>query len=290
MAQHSNGQVKKGGGVWRVVFVIALIVFLVSVISLGVMAFSYLQGQMKYNDTAKDSGLDTDDIASAELAEVSVDWDALLAVNSDTVAWLYVPNTNINYPVVRGDDNEYYLTHSFDGDEGWLANYGSIFLDYQNKPDWSDQSNFIYGHHMNDGSMFTDLVNMTDQKRFDECRTLYLLTPQGNFKLRSFAMLHLEVDEDIVQMNFATPEDMKAYVQDKIDKSVVNPGNIPAVADITKTFALFTCDNVSLDGRYILYAYVEETSAEGLSGNLGLQQSDGKTIGFANDLMMEDEA
>lgn len=289
MAQQGSGQAKKSGNAWRVVFVVALIVFVASLIALGVMVFSYLQGQMKYNDVAKDSGLDTDDIANTELAEVKVDWDALLAVNPDTVAWLYVPNTSINYPVVRGEDNEYYLTHSFDGDAGWLANYGSVFMDYRNKPDWTDEAYFFYGHHMNDGSMFTDLVGLTDQKRFDECRTLYLLTPQGNFKLRSFAMLHVEADADMVQMNFESPEAMQAYVQDKIDQSVVDPGDIPAAADITKAFALFTCDNISIDGRYILYAYIDETSAEGLTGNLGLEQSNGKTTGFANDLMMDEE-
>lgn len=289
MAKHGREQTKKGGTVWRVVFVIALIVFVCSIAALGVLGFSYLQGQMKYNDVAKDSGFDAGDIVSTELAEVKVDWDALLAVNPDTVAWLYIPNTNINYPVVRGDDNDYYLTHSFDGDAGWLANYGTVFMDYRNKPDWSDEAYFIYGHHMNDGSMFTDLVGFTDQARFDECRTLYLLTPNGNFKLRSFAMLHLEVETGSVQTNFETPADMQAYVQDKIAQSVVNPGDIPAAADIKKVFALFTCDNISIDGRYTLYAYVEETSAEGLTGNLGLEQSGGQTTGFVNDLMMGEE-
>lgn len=289
MARHNSEQARKGGTAWRVVFVIALVVFVGSLTALGVMAYSYMQGQMKYNDAARESGLDTDDIPNADLAEVKVDWDALLAENPDTVAWLYVPNTKINYPVVRGEDNEYYLTHSFDGDEGWLANYGTVFLDYRNNPDWSDASYFIYGHHMNDGSMFSDLVGLTDQKRFDECRTLYLLTPKGNFKLRSFAMLHMETEADIVQVSYQTPADMQAYVQDKINQSVVDPGTIPAAADITKTFALFTCDNISLDGRYILFAYIEETSAEGLTGNLGLEASNGQTTGFVNDLMVEEE-
>lgn len=290
MAQHGRERAKKGGSAWRVVFVIALLVFVCSSVALGVMAYSYLQGQMKYNDVAKNSGLDTSDIAKTELAEVKVDWDALLSVNPDTVAWLYVPNTRINYPVVRGDDNDYYLTHSFEGDAGWLANYGTVFMDCKNNPDWSDQSYFIYGHHMNDGSMFADLVGLTDQARFDECRTLYLLTPNGNFKLRSFAMLHTEVEENLVQMNFATPAEMEAYVQDKIDQSEVSPGDIPAAADITKTFALFTCDNISVDGRYILYAYIAESSAAGLTGNLGLEQSGGQTSGFDNDLMMSEGA
>ncbi len=288
MADYSNAHSrKKGGRGWRAVFVIALIVLIASLVALGVIAFSYFQGQWKYGKVADDSGFDPND--NAGVAELNVDWDALLAVNGDTVAWLYVPNTNINYPVVRGEDNEYYLTHDFDGTAGWLANYGSVFMDYRNNPDWSDELYFLYGHHMNDGSMFTDVAAMTDQARFDECRTVYVLSPKGNFKLRTFAMVHVAADDPLVQPGFATPEDMAAYVQDKVNRSVVEPGKLPDVSKIKKAFAFATCDNLYSDGRYVLYAYVEETSAEGLSGDLGITADDGQANGFVNDLMVEDE-
>lgn len=285
---HSNGAApKRGGGAWRVVFVIALIVLIGSLIALGVIAFSYFQGQMKYGDIAKESGIDADDVSRRSVAELTVNWDELLKANADTVAWLYIPGTNVNYPVVKGPDNDYYLTHDFDGEAGWLANYGAVFMDYRNNPDWSDALYFTYGHHMNDGSMFADLAGFTDQARFDECRTVYVLSPKGNFKLRTFAMLHVNADETIVQSGFASAEDMTKYIQDKIDQSVVNPGDIPTADKIKKAFAFATCDNLYTDGRYILYAYVEETSAEGLSGDLGLQTADGQTTGFVNDLAME---
>lgn len=280
---------KRSRNGWRIVFIVALIVLIVSVISLGVVGFSYLQGQMKYSAAAAKAGFDANDITEEHLDEVKVDWDALLAVNSDTVAWVYMPNTNINYPVVQAEDNDYYLTHDFDGDQGWLANYGSVFMDYRNNPAWTDQSYFMYGHHMNDGSMFADLAGLTDQARFDECRVIYLLTPTGNFKLRTFAMLHVAADDAIVQTNFATAADMTAYVQDKIDRSVVDPGQIPAASGMKKIFALATCDNLYSDGRYILYAYVEKTSAEGLTGDLGIDAPDGEANGFVNDLTLEEE-
>ncbi len=281
MAQGTSNQ--KGSKGWRAVFVIALIVLLVSLGALGVIAFSYFQGQMKYGKVADDSGFDVNDL-NGQLSEVKVDWNALLTANPDTVAWVYVPNTNINYPVVQAEDNDYYLTHDFDGEAGWLANYGAVFMDYRNNPNWTDQLYFIYGHHMNDGSMFADLGGLSEQARFDECRTVYLLSPKGNFKLRTFAMFHAEADATIVQATFATPEEMTAYVQDKINRSVVDPGPIPEAKDITKVFALATCDNLSTDGRYILYAYVEQTSAEGLSGALGISEDGGQASGFVNDL------
>ena len=283
MADHGE---RKRSSAWRVVFVVALLVLIGSLVALGLIWFSYWQGQSKYRDIANESGLDADDVEGGNLAELSVDWDSLLASNADTVAWVYVPNTDINYPVVQAGDNDYYLTHDFDGEAGWLANYGSVFMDYRNNPDWSDSVYFVYGHHMNDGSMFTDLAGLVDQARFDECRTVYLLTPHGNFKLRTFAMLHVPADDEVVQQNFSSAQDMAAYVQDKIDRSVVVAGGIPDAGDITKAFAFATCDNQYTDGRYILYAYVDLTTAEGLTGELGVSTADGEA-GFVNDLMME---
>ena len=280
---------KKRGGPWRVVFVLALIVFIASIAALGVVAFSYIQGQMKYNAIAEQSSFEPDDLTGKELKDASVDWGALLVVNGDTVGWIYMPNTVINYPVVQGPDNDYYLNHDFEGAQGWLANYGTVFLDYRNKPDWTDQVNFVYGHHMHDGTMFSDLAGLDDQARFDECRTVYLLSPSGNFKLRTFALVHVPADAEIVLTGFSDPQEMTAYVQDKINRSVVEPGPIPAASEIKRVFALATCDNLSADGRYVLYAYIENTSAEGLKGTLGVETGEGQAGEIVNDLIVEEK-
>ena len=284
MPAHLKSNDSRGARAWRIVFAISLVVFVAALAVLGVMAFSYFQGQVKYAEIAKSADFDPVDVEGKQLEQVTVDWSSLIEANGDTVAWLLVPNTDVNYPVVRGDDNEYYLTHDFDGEAGWLANYGAVFMDYRNNPDWSDQSYFIYGHHMNDGSMFADLAGLADQARFDECRTIYLLSPTGNFRLRTFAMLHVSADDEIVQANFSTPGDMASYVRKALESSVVDPGDVPAAGEMEKVFAFATCDNQFADGRYILFAYVDETTAEGLAGTLGMQREDGQAVGFANDL------
>lgn len=278
--------VKKGAdqrGPWFWVFLIAVVVLVGSLGILGIISWSYFQGQQKYEAIATEHfDLDASDLGP--LAEIEVDWSSLLAANPDTVAWIYVPNTQINYPVVRGGDNEYYLTHDFDGEAGWLANFGAIFMDYRNEPDWTDQAYFIYGHHMNDGSMFADIAGMADQSEFDESRTIYLLTPRGNYRLRSFTLLHCAADDPLVQTTFGTPDELTDYIQDKIDRSIVDAGSIPEAAEITKAFAFATCDEDS-GGRYILYAYVEDDSVIGLSGKLGVQTDDGEASGFVNDIL-----
>jgi len=285
---------EQGKRKWRVVFIVALVVFVVSISVLGVIAFSYLQGQQKYGGVAESanvSDLDaalTSEVSAAEIEDlVKVDWDALLGANPDTVAWVYIPGTAISYPVVQGQDNEHYLTYDFDGAAGWLANYGAIFMDCKNNPDWSDQLYFIYGHHMNDGSMFADIVNLEDPARFDECRTVYILSPKGDFRLQTFALDHIAPDEEIVMARFADDVEMREYVQDKIAKSVVVTQDLPDMADMGKIFAFATCDNASW-GRDILYAYVEDASSAGLEGTIGILDSHGNASGFVEELEVQE--
>lgn len=279
-----EGERRKQRRGWRVVFIVAVVVFIVSVAALGVIAFSYLQGQQKYSEIAENADFNASEASEdADVGALTVDWDALKKANSDTVAWVYIPKTVINYPVVQGEDNEFYLYHDFDGEAGWLAEYGAIFMDHANKPDWTDPVYFIFGHHMNDGSMFADISAMQDQKRFDASRTVYLLTPQGNFKLRSFSLVHCAADEEIVMNKFDKTSDMVAYVQDKIDRAAVDVGSIPKASEIDKVFAFATCDNYG-GGRYILFTYVLDTSVDDLVGTVGVKKKKGETTGLVDDL------
>ena len=262
---------------WLVVLVIALIVFVASLAALGVIAYSYFQGQQKYGDIATTADIDTANLAQDRpLENVKVDWDALLAANADTVGWVYMPDSPINYPVVQGADNDHYLYYDFDGDAGWLAEYGAIFLDFRNNKGFIDPINFIYGHHMNDGSMFAVISQLEEKEGFDAHRIVYLLTPQGNYRLRSFAIVHCAADDPIVQTTFMRKKDMTSYVQDKIDRSLVKADDIPDAKDIGQVFAFATCDSYSA-GRDVLFTYVEDTTAKGLEGNVGIHGNDTDT-------------
>lgn len=289
--ERNMGSRKKGP--WKAVFIIALIVLVGSLGALGVIGFSYFQGQQKYQSVSQlanvGDGTALPESAGAEIepGKLTVDWAALKAANPDTVAWVYIPGTSISYPVVKGTDNDYYLTHDFDGAAGWLANYGAIFMDYRNNPNWSDKCYFIYGHHMNDGSMFAGIVNLTDQARFNECRTVYLLSPNGNFKLRSFALVHCSADDEIVRSDFDSPEQKNEYISNAAASSVVQVADCPPAESIDKIFAFATCDNESW-GRYVLYAYVEDSSVSGLTGTVGLEESNGSTKGFEESLDVAD--
>lgn len=259
--QHPGpGRGKKKGGPWRVVFWIAIVVFVVALAALGAIGFSYWQGQQTYQSVAEEGFTPPDDIAAAPLEEFTVDWDALKAINPDTVGWIYIPGTVVNYPIVQTTDDVKYLTHDFKGSEGWIATFGAIFLSAENASDFSDPNNIIYGHHLNDGSMFACLADFGDAAQFEEHRTVYVLTPEGNYQLNTFSLVHVDADDPLAQTQFADEDERVAYVQDKIDRSVVTASDIPEAAGIAHTFALATCDNLPSDGRYVLYSYVVATT------------------------------
>lgn len=244
---------------WRVVFVVSLVVLIAALIGLGAIAFQYISQQRAYDDLEQYASLS--DSENMTLAGLTVDWDALRAVNPDIVAWIYVPDSPINYPVVQGDDNEEYLHKAFDGSTGWLASAGTIFLDSTNSSDFSDRNSALYGHHMNDGSMFASLSDWQNNDEFNAHRDIYVLTPQGNYRLKTFALVKTTGDDALVQTTFSSDESYQSYIQDKLDRSVTTQqGEVLSAADIRQSMLLSTCEYSQADGRAVLFAAVVETT------------------------------
>lgn len=256
---------KKAGGPWRVVSRISLAVFILAIIALLAIVGSYWLGQRLYNDIADQGFTAPNDFEAIALEDLEVDWDALLAINPDTVGWVYVPGTNINYPIVHTTNNETYLYTDFKGSGGTLATFGCIFLSAENSEDFSDENNLIYGHHMNDGSMFAAIADMHEADNFKDHRTVYVLTPQGNYRLATFSLVHCAATDPIAQTEFANDKDRTKYIQDKISRSVVSVSDIPHAEDIDQIFTFSTCDNLPSNGRYVLFSYIAETTVEGAS-------------------------
>lgn len=124
------------------------------------------------------------DAALPETAPIRVDFEALLQENTDIVAWIYCPDTPINYPVVQSEDNSYYLRRLVNGT--WNSS-GTLFLDYRNEDDFSDVNCVIYGHNMKNGSMFGTLTNYKNQEYYEQHPALYLLTPEYDYKVELLA-------------------------------------------------------------------------------------------------------
>lgn len=120
---------------------------------------------------------ETEGPGSAE--DFTVDFDALKQINEDIIAWIRIPGV-LDYPVVQGTDNSYYLHHTFRKEYN-IA--GSIFLDARNKADFSDSKNIIYGHNMRDGSMFHVLRKFQDLDFYQANREIWLYLSDGSVQV-----------------------------------------------------------------------------------------------------------
>ena len=175
-----------------------------------------------------------------------IDFDALAQTNPEIVGWIYVPGTNINYPVVQTNNNSKYLNTLFDG----TANAsGAIFLDSDDTaPGMVDQQTTIYGHHMNDGSMFNVISDTTDQATFDSIEFVYYITRDATYKLRPLAT---KVVEDTYAKartpNFEGDDGLKNYLSEMLDgASAVASDATDRAASATKVVTLVTCRSLSL--------------------------------------------
>ena len=173
----------------------------------------------------------------------SLDFDGLLALNSDVVGWLYGPGTGINYPVAQAEDNDYYLRRLLNGD--WNEN-GTLFLDYRCDRDFSQGDSLIYGHHMDSGIMFGSLVEYKDQSYYDKHPYMYLATPDGQYRVELFAGCLTGVEDDVYQL--AITED---YLRRCMESSTFQPDHDISIDG--PILALSTCSYEFKDARYVVY-------------------------------------
>lgn len=115
------------------------------------------------------------DEMTSQVQELSENYD-------DSVAWLYIPNTNIDYPIMQSGDNDYYAHRATDGSYLYA---GSLFMDYRCNADFSDFNSVIYGHNMENGTMFADIPNYENEEYFMN-RSYGWLTTENDVRLIDF--------------------------------------------------------------------------------------------------------
>lgn len=269
--RRQSGKTRRRRRRLNVVIVIANIVLIAALIALGVIIYGYWSETKVYDSIAESAYTgpaveEIDDTTS--LADMTVDWDALKAQNADTVAWVIMPGTSINYPVVQGESDQSYLYTDFNGNYGTVVHKGCIFLSQVNDGDFSDTSNYLFGHNMNDNSMFSHLREMTDQESFDASRTFYILTPTRNYRCRTIsADVIANTDTEIIQPQFADSEDLRSYIDTLISNSTVAAPTDVDLDSVDKLFSLVTCGDDNATTRVVLTgAVVESATPVSLSG------------------------
>lgn len=185
-----------------------------------------------------------------------IDFEYWRGINPDVIAYIKVPGTNIDYPILYdAEDNLRYLHESIDGEQ---TVHGSIYLDQLASPDFTGKNNLIYGHHMKDGSMFKDVVKYKDEKYLKKHKTVYIYLPDREIKLRAVAAFYGEADGSSRQVRFSSDEKFTAFVESRLSnaksKAKLPAGGYEAVSQL---FCLVTCSYEFNNARTFLYCVNE---------------------------------
>jgi len=153
----------------------------------------------------------------SDFPDMEIDFEGLRAVNPDTVAWLYVGGPEISYPVVQGEDNEYYLHYTFENNKN---SSGSIFMDWEVKTDLSSWNTFIYGHNMKNGSMFGHLKDfIRNAKTYDKDKYIYVFVPEGIYRYEIFSY-YLDKTDSKMYYTCDNFKEYRAYLREATKLSV----------------------------------------------------------------------
>lgn len=177
-----------------------------------------------------------------------IDFEALRAQNPDTVGWIRIPGTKIDYPIVQSEDNAKYLHTDFDGSD---SIYGAIYLDSDSKADFSGWNNPVYGHHMKDGSMFKDVVKFKEEDYFKEHQYFEIYTPERTIHLKAVSCYYTDSNGIVRKTKFKSQESFDAWVEERISPcSYVQPPE----TSVDSMFVLVTCSYELNDARTLLFA------------------------------------
>ena len=208
---------------------------------------------MKTTETAE-----TETAAEEQKEVIPVKFEELQAVNPDVYAWITVPGTDIDYPILQhASDNSYYLMHNIDGSYGYP---GCIYTENMNSKDFTDNNTVIYGHNMKNGSMFAQLHKFEDPDFFDANREVLIYLPGEVLHYTIFAP-HIYDDRHLLySFDFTDPEVYQKYL-DSIFSTRDMSANIDK--DITVTtddqiITLVTCIGSQPNNRLLVQAVLTD--------------------------------
>ena len=242
----------KNKKIYFIIFVMLIITFIVT----SVISIKWLIATNKSKSVNKEiisRVTKTKNESTKENYSLEIDFNKLLEINNQVVGWIKIEDTDINYPIVKGEDNSYYLNHNIlneSSQNGW------IFMDYRNSDDFSDNNTVIYGHNIKSGIMFSDLTQIYNGKVNND---IYIYLKTGEVNRYSIYSCYMDKpDEESINTKIADTN-LTSYMT-KMKERSIRKYNVNIVLE--KNITLSTCDS-SGKKRIIVH---------------GLRQKDGKKI------------
>lgn len=205
------------------------------------------------DESSDESTNEVEENIITETIKYKVDFEQLKEANSDTVAWLKVNNTNIQYPVVKTNDNSYYLTHNFEqksNKAGW------VFADYRNEFDGTDKNIVIYGHNMKNGSMFGTLKKILNSSWYNNEENKYItfITENENAIYEVFSVYQIEKEDYYIQTSFKDDAEFISFI-DTIKSRSIKDFNV----DVTNEDNILTLSTCASNNQYRVVLHAKKT-------------------------------
>lgn len=244
---------KISSAVTAVITIILFFLFCSGVFYIISVQNEYLEAERTYKNIQTDfTEEEADNSDGAD--EFHIDWKKLKEQNADVVAWIYIPDTNISYPVLQGKDNNEYLRQNI------YHNYsksGSIFIDSRNANPFEDYNTIIYGHNLqNSGIMFSNLKKFSKKSYAEDHPTVYIYLPDETcleYKVFSFH----KVNADNAEIYCTNVSDTASFLK------AVNNNRLNSDIDekrIKSVITLSTCTNANQNERFVLHAVLEQSN------------------------------
>lgn len=182
-----------------------------------------------------------------EMAEINI--AALREENEDVLGWIRIPDTRIDYPLLQGEDNDFYLKHTWQKQRNSV---GSIFLEHLNRPDLTDFNTIVYGHNMRDKSMFGQLDNYSIEGFWETHPYVYIAIDSGVYRYEVFAFLQAPVDSVTYSIRPQRDDTKQEFIDYSMEHTWIDTGVRPVITD--RILTLSTCTGRDYSARNVVQA------------------------------------
>ncbi len=239
----------------KTVKLLLLFFFVLILTEMAYFGLKILQDSREYN-TGNETYQDIQEqvIHTEEGATSLVDFNVLEEINPDIRGWLILPDTIIDYPVVKGADNDYYLKHLFTGEYNTL---GTLFIDFRNREPFEDRNTVIYGHAMLNGSMFAALEQYKKQDFYEGHKQFFYESKDKSYILEPVAGKVMDATTPFVQFNFKDDQEFLDYVNEYIGQSTFRSD--VSIGRDDRIVMMIKCSKDFETARYVLVCKVTET-------------------------------
>lgn len=186
--------------------------------------------------------------------KANVDFEGLKKINSDLIGWVQFEHVSISYPIVQGDDNEYYLKKTFKKKDN---SAGSIFMEADNNPKFKDMNTFVYGHNMKNGSMFGLMRQYKNESFYKGREHFWIYTPTADYRYEIFASYEPKEDSDAYRWWSASTDAYAKYLEKAKKNSMYDTG--VSVSRDDKIVTLSTCTSKGDNYRLVVQGKLVET-------------------------------